>query len=244
MTVIERAPSGISTRAWLWAPAASALLAGAVVVSGAGSQTVWDLIRASGIVAYVLLTLTVLAGLLVSSRSLPSGQSRIDFFEVHTFTSLLVLAFGSLHAAALLFDRYVGFSPREVLLPFASDYRPLAVGFGGLTLYLSAAVYGSFWVRRLIGMGTWRLLHYSSFLAFVLATYHGLFAGSDAGSTWLLGVYFGSMALVGGLLMYRVLIMSDERPSPVLEQLQAPVGAGQATAPEASAARGSYGRMD
>jgi len=215
-----------------WAPVVSLLLAAVVVLSGAGSETVWHLIRASGVVTYLLLSLTVVAGLLISSRSLPSGQPRTDFYEVHNFTSLLVLGFGSFHAAALLFDSFVGFSPREVLIPFTSDYRPLAVGFGGLTLYLSAVIYASFWARRAIGTRAWRVLHYGSFLAFGLATYHGLFAGSDTSADWMLMIYFGAMAFVGGLLMYRILITTEGKRTGSIELIE-PLEE-LATTPEAS----------
>jgi hypothetical protein len=82
-------------------------------------------------------------------------------------------------------------------------------------------------------MRAWRLLHYTSFVAFVLATYHGLFAGSDAGATWMLAIYFGAMALVGGLLMYRVLIMS-EAPSSAAEELLDGTGLDSASASAAA----------
>lgn len=202
-----------------WAPVASLLLSGASVLSGAGSQTVWQLIRASGVLTYLLLSLTVIAGLLISSRSISGRQSRIDSFEVHGFMSLLVLGFGSFHATALLFDNFVGFSPREVLIPFTSGYRPLAVGFGSLTLYLSFIIYASFWARRAIGVPAWRVLHYGSFPAFAFATYHGLFAGSDTSADWMMAIYFGAMALVAGLLMYRVLITLEGKRKDEIEAL-------------------------
>ncbi len=68
-------------------PLASALLAGVFVVAAPGSNTVWYLIRAAGVVSYALVTVTVIGGLLVSNRPLPAGQPRADVFDVHRFLS-------------------------------------------------------------------------------------------------------------------------------------------------------------
>ena len=67
------------------APLAALLLDIVIVASGSSSNTIWYVIRASGIVAYVLLTLSVCAGLLITNKVLPSGRPRVDAFEVHNF---------------------------------------------------------------------------------------------------------------------------------------------------------------
>jgi sulfoxide reductase heme-binding subunit YedZ len=190
----------------LLVPAASLLLVLAVTASGAGSTTVWYVIRAAGIVAYLLLTLSVVAGLGVRNRTMPPGRSRVDLFEVHTFLSLLVLGFASFHALTLLLDSYVGFSPTQILVPFTSSYRKVSVALGTLTLYLTAVVYVSFWLKGLIGQKGWRLLHYGSFAAFAGATYHGILSGADTSAAWMIAIYLISIVLVVGFLAYRVVI--------------------------------------
>jgi len=186
-------------------PAAALVLDITIATSGASSQTVWYVIRAAGVIAYVLLALTVVCGLLISNRILPAGRIRVDIFETHSFMALLVLAFGGFHALALLVDNYVGFSATQVFVPFASTYRPVSVALGILGLYGSAIIYASFWARKLIGYRAWRYVHYGSFLAFIAVTLHGVFSGTDAGTSWMLVIYALSVGTVAMLTFMRLL---------------------------------------
>src|SRR5438045_5923511 len=119
----------------LLAPAAALALVVAVVASGAGQQTVWYVIRATGVIAYALLAASVIVGLMITGRAVPGGRPRVDVYEVHTFTSLLALAFGATHALPLLLDNYVTFSPVQVFVPFTSSYPPVSVSLGILAFY-------------------------------------------------------------------------------------------------------------
>jgi methionine sulfoxide reductase heme-binding subunit len=191
---------------WQFAlPAIALVLDVAVAASGAGPQTVWYVIRAAGVIAYILLALTVVCGLLISNRILPAGRIRVDIFETHSFMALLVLAFGGFHALALLVDNYVGFSVQQILIPFTSTYRPTSVALGILGFYGSAVIYASFWARKLIGYQAWRYLHYGSFLAFVAVTFHGVLSGADAGRTWMVGIYAVCVGAVAMLTFMRLL---------------------------------------
>jgi methionine sulfoxide reductase heme-binding subunit len=186
------------------APLAALAFVVAVVWSGADSKTVWYVIRATGVIAYGLLALSVMVGLLISGRAVPSGRPRVDVYEVHTFTSLLALAFGLTHALSLLLDNFVTFSPVQILVPFTSAYRPFPVALGIIGIYLTAAVYGSFWIRRRIGYKRWRIFHYTTFAAFVLLTVHAILAGADAHTVWLVFIMIASCLLVTALTIYRV----------------------------------------
>ena len=209
MSATSAQPEETASALGLLAPLASLLLVLVVTLSGAGPTTVWYVIRAAGIVAYLLLTLSMAAGLLVRHRALPPGRPRVDAFEVHSFLSLLVLGFASFHAFSLLLDGYIGFSPSQVLLPFTSSYRPISVALGTLTLYLVAVIYGSFWLKRFIGQRGWRTLHYGSFVAFAGATYHGILSGADTSAVWMLAIYLAAIALVLGFLAYRLLFEEE-----------------------------------
>jgi predicted ferric reductase len=168
------------------------------------AHLIWYVVRASGVIAYVLLTATVLAGLAISGKALPNGQPRGDANEIHSFAALLSLGFASIHGVGLLLDSYIGFGPLQVLVPFTSAYRPVAVAAGILGFYLMAIVYLSFWARKRIGYQAWRKLHYASFGSFLFAGAHGIVSGTDTGEVWMLGIYVVSLASVFGLLGYRI----------------------------------------
>jgi predicted ferric reductase len=131
------------------------------------------------LIAYLLFWLSTVWGLAVSSKIFDRLLNRPFTFDTHGFLSLLALGFIAIHVVALLFDSYAPFSIVQLLVPFTATYRPLAVALGILALYLALLVTVSFYLRRRIGYKTSRLLHYTSFIAYMGATLHGILAGTD-----------------------------------------------------------------
>jgi sulfoxide reductase heme-binding subunit YedZ len=144
------------------------------------SQVFWFITRSAGLIAYLLFWLSTVWGLAVSSKIFDRLLNRPFTFDTHGYLSLLALGFIFIHVVVLLWDSYAPFSVVQLLVPFTSSYRPLAVGLGIISLYLTLLVTVSFYLRRRIGYKTSRMLHYFSFLAYVGATVHGILAGADA----------------------------------------------------------------
>jgi predicted ferric reductase len=185
-------------------------------LTGPSPKASWYLSRAAGLVAYALLSLSVATGLLLTGklgRAWPGGPTVAD---LHQYSGLLGLALTGLHVGVLLGDRYIGYTPLQLLVPFGSgDYRPLWVGLGQLAWYLGLLVYGSSLARRLIGYRAWRALHGCSFAAYLLATAHGLAAGSDSGQPVVLFLYSLSGLSILFLTSFRVLTsLGRPRPAP------------------------------
>ena len=136
----------------------------------------WYAIRIAGILAYLTLWLTTIAGLCISGGFFAKWGAVL--MPVHQLADL-ALSLGLLHAALLLGDRYAGFTPETLVVPFRSTYEPLWTGLGILALYLGAVVFWSVDIRPKIGYARWRKLHYLAFVVYVFALAHGLFAGTD-----------------------------------------------------------------
>lgn len=164
----------------------------------------WMLSRATGLVAYVALSLDVIAGLLVSSRAGDRWLPRAQLVDLHGWLSPLSLALVLAHAAVLVADGFVRFDAVDVLVPFAASHRPVAVGIGTLAAYLLLALHLSFGLRKRIGVVTWRRLHYVSFVVFLAVTVHALLVGTDRGRGWFAAVYATVLATVALLLAVRV----------------------------------------
>ena len=158
--------------------------------------TFWIVARASGLTAYVLLTLSVLAGLILRSRPFGRAVKAAAVMDLHRLLALLGLASLGLHGTALVLDKTVGMPVAGLFVPGASPYRPVAVAFGVVAAELMALVVVSFSVRKLIGQRRWCLLHWSTYAIFGLATAHGLLAGSDSAQPWARDLYLGSVAAV------------------------------------------------
>jgi len=180
-----------------------------------GAHTAWYAARAAGMLAYVLATLSVAFGIAISSRA-GKFLGKANVAETHRVLSLLTLFAIGAHALFLMLDQYSSFGLRDMLVPFATWYRPFWTGLGIIAAYLTAAVYVSFYLRPLIGYRAWRAFHFLAFAVFVMGTVHGLFAGADSGQTWALTMYGGGTALVLGLLAYRIGQAQQARaPQPV-----------------------------
>src|SRR3972149_6375833 len=115
----------------------------------------WYLGRAGGFVAFGLLFASVALGLAGSSRVFDGLLARPWVFEMHQFLSLFVLLAMLFHALILLPDPYAQFTPEELLVPFASPYRPVPLAVGIIVLYGSIVVSASFYLKGLIGQRGW-----------------------------------------------------------------------------------------
>ena len=175
----------------------------------------WYLARVAGLLAYLLLSLSIVLGLLTSSRLARRWPGAPAAIDLHQFTSLLVIGLSAFHALVLLGDRYTGFSLGQLLLPFAARaYQPFWVGLGQTGFYLAALVAGSYYWRQRIGPRVWRRLHYASFAVYVLVTAHGLGAGTDASAPPVRLLYATSALAILGLTAIRVLARPKARPGP------------------------------
>ena len=165
--------------------------------------TFWLLARASGLTAYILLTLSVLAGLVLKSRPFGRAVKASSVMDLHRLLALLGLASLGVHATALLLDRTVRMPVAGLFVPGSSPYRPVAVAFGVVAAELMALVVVSFSVRRLTGQKAWRLLHWWTYAIFALATAHGLLADSDSAQPWARSLYLGAFAAVAFATAWR-----------------------------------------
>jgi predicted ferric reductase len=164
--------------------------------------TFWLLARASGLTAYALLTMSVLAGLVVKSRPFGRAVKTSAVTDVHRFLALMGLAMLGLHGVALVLDSTVHMSIAALFVPFLSSYRPTAVAFGVLSMELAALITASFSLRRWIGGKNWRRLHWATYLVFLLGTAHGLTAGTDR---WAFPLYLGAVGAVAFATAWRAL---------------------------------------
>ena len=179
-------------------------------------QTVtWDVARAGGFTAYVLLTLAVAVGLMLSAQlQSPSRWPRLLNSELHNFLTLLSAIFVVIHVLAVWVDPFTHFGWNELFIPFASHYRPEWMALGIVALYLGIAIGISTWLRPRISYTWWRRLHVLTLGVYALATVHGIATGSDTQTWWGLGIYFVSIILVGALFCWRLFAPSKRKHMP------------------------------
>jgi methionine sulfoxide reductase heme-binding subunit len=169
----------------------------------------WLSSRAAGVVAFALISLSVLLGLAMANR-LVRGRGAVKLHEHLALAGLVAIA---VHGIALLGDSWLNPGLTGLLIPFTLDYEPVFTGLGILAGYLAALLGLSFYVRRRVGAKRWRSLHRWTVLVYVLGVIHTLGAGSDAEAPWLRAVLLATGTPILFLFLLRVL-PDESRPVP------------------------------
>ena len=176
------------------------------VVAADPASLPWLFERLFAWMAYIAMTLSVVFGLLLSTKVLDAIAHRPVNFTLHQDLAAAALGMAGLHGVILGLDATMPFSITSMVVPGLAPYSPLGVGVGQVAFYLMVVVTASFYLRRLMSQRAWRTLHYVTFLAFAGATAHGIAAGTDSGNAWAQWVYLASTTVVAFLLAYRIAI--------------------------------------
>jgi Ferric reductase like transmembrane component. len=165
------------------------------------SQAWWYTARAGGIVAWALASLAVIGGLQLSTRLLrkPAPSWVLD---IHRFLGGLSVAFVGVHILGLAADQFIGFRPEDFLVPFVSTYEPAAVGLGVVAMYLLVAIELTSLAMHRMPRRTWHAVHLTSFVVFIVATVHGLTAGTDRHSA----LFQWACLLTAGIVLAMTLV--------------------------------------
>lgn len=181
----------------------------------------WDVARAGGLTAYVLLSAAVIVGLALSLKYQSPRWPRLINSEWHNYLTLLSTVFLGVHVLAVAVDPYTHFGLAELLVPLASHYRPFWMSLGIVGLYLAIAIGISTLIRPLIGYKVWRRLHVLTLVVYALATVHGLFTGTDTLTWWGWALYICSIVPVAILTAIRLL--GPEEPARQRATVASPV---------------------
>jgi sulfoxide reductase heme-binding subunit YedZ len=167
------------------------------------NPAIWYAARASGVAAYVVLSVVVCLGLTLGGKAQSRRWPRFSVEEIHRFGGLLVGSLVGVHVLAIAADSFLPFSLTQLLVPFTSTYRPLLTGLGIAAAEILVALAITNHYRKRMPYRFWRTAHYLNFAVWGLASLHGLMAGTDRGATWLAILYGVSVASVVTLLVWR-----------------------------------------
>lgn len=174
----------------------------------------WYLSRATGLVAWGLAVGAILVGLALSTRALGPNPKAPWLLALHRWLGGLTVLFTGAHIAAIVADSFVPFDAADVLVPFASDWKPMPVASGILAAWLLVAIELTSLQMRRLPKRVWRFIHLSSYLVAVLATVHGLTAGSDADNPLFAWSALVAMAAMAFFSAYRRLAPKKAARSP------------------------------
>lgn len=139
----------------------------------------WYLSRSSGIIALVLLVLSVVWGVLLATRALKPHDRPAWLLDLHKWLGGTALGMTGLHMLGLSLDGYIDYGFTELFVPGASEFRPLAVAIGILSFYVMIAVQATSYMRRWLSKPMWHAVHVLSYGLVWGAAIHAGMAGTD-----------------------------------------------------------------
>ncbi len=177
---------------------------------------IWLAARAAGIVAYLLLTLQVVIGLVLAH---PTNQStwRLSkrIFPWHENAWIFVLAFLGAHVVSIVIDPYAGVGIGGALVPGLSSYRSSAVALGTLALYALLVTGLSARYTKRLPTGMWLRIHRLSLVVFALAWVHGVLSGTDTANLDAMYLVSGSIVIVAAAYRYWIVRRTARATAPV-----------------------------
>jgi hypothetical protein len=175
-----------------------------VIAAVASPSSYWFVTRGTGAIALVLLTASVALGILNVRRTRLPNVPRFVWDSLHRTASLLAVAFVLVHIATASLDGFAPISLLDLVIPFQSGYRPFWLGLGTCAFDLLVAVTITSLVRQRLGYRTWRSVHWLAYASWPVALVHGLGAGSDARTHWLLVLSAACVAVMLAAIVVRV----------------------------------------
>jgi predicted ferric reductase len=176
-----------------------------LVLASSSSSAYWYLTRSTGTVALLLLTASVVLGVVDVRRWSTTRWPRFVIDSLHRNTALLAMVFLVLHILTSVLDSFAPISLADAIVPFAGAYRPFWLGLGAVSFDLLLAIVVTSLMRARIGVGTWRAVHWLVYASWPLALLHGFGTGSDASHTWQLAINLACIAAVLLAVLLRVL---------------------------------------
>jgi methionine sulfoxide reductase heme-binding subunit len=187
-------------------------------IAAAGPSPFWFLTRGTGVISLLLLTLTVALGIANVRRTQIGEMPRFVLDSIHRTAALLAVSFVGVHIVTTLLDGFAPITLLDTVIPFTSAYRPVWLGLGAVAFDLLLAVIITSLLRRRLGYGAWRAIHWLAYASWPVALIHGLGTGTDAKTHWMLLLTAGCVAVVLAAVVVRV---SDGWPEHLATRLSA-----------------------
>jgi methionine sulfoxide reductase heme-binding subunit len=182
------------------------------ILASAGPSINWYLTRATGAVALLLLTGTIVLGVVDVRRFSTPSWPRFIVDSLHRNVALLAMVFLGVHILTSVLDSFASISLIDAFVPFVGSYRPFWLGLGAIALDLLLAVTITSLLRQRMGYGSWRAVHWLAYASWPVALLHGFGTGSDVKSAWLLALSLACLASLIAAVLVRLIAVWRQYP--------------------------------
>jgi methionine sulfoxide reductase heme-binding subunit len=168
-------------------------------------EIMWYGSRATGLVALVLFTGSLVVGVLGAGRFASTGWPRFTLAGVHRSVSLLAVVFIAVHITTATVDPYAGIGWLDAIVPFVSIYHPVWLGLGAVATDLTIAVVVTSLLRPRVNYRLWRAVHWASYACWPLAVVHGIgTTPADIRLDWVVAINAACLVTVVAAIGWRI----------------------------------------
>ena len=151
-----------------------------MIVADIAQHMTWYVARSSGLIAFIILTVSTAIGLTLSTRLFGKSVAPAWLLGMHRYCGALGIFATLAHLVALFLDKAVNFTIADLLIPFAASWRPGAIAWGIAAFWCLIMVEATSLLMRKMSRKIWHTIHMTSFVMFASALVHGLQSGADA----------------------------------------------------------------
>lgn len=174
----------------------------------------WYFARASALVGFFLLYLSIFFGIAIRNPILKKIISPIYSLDIHGWISLQALLFALLHGVSLLFDKFLAFNWANIFVPFFPlsesatkvGVEPIYLAMGIISLYLMLILIVSSYLRKFINFRVWRFIHFFNLALWIFVILHALQLGTDMRNVIVRNIFIYANAFL--MLLFAINIIS------------------------------------
>lgn len=185
------------------------------MISWITTMPVWELIRISGIVTFLLLFAGITLGILYSFPIWKAkGKKRV--FQLHKLCTNIGTVLALLHSILPIISPFMPFTWKEVLIPFTAHDHRILNGLGTIASYGLLFVIFMTDIKNVLGKKLWYVSHLLAYPMFILVWIHGFFIGTDTDILGIRWMYVLSATTIVGLTLIRMMMVpeSSKKQSP------------------------------
>jgi len=164
----------------------------------------WYIVRASALIAFLLLYISVFFGTISCLPGIGRFFLRLRSLNFHCWISFQALVFAAIHGISLLFHKFILFSLADIFIPFHSSYKLLFVALGTISLYLMIILVATSYARKYISQKFWRTVHFLNIVLYIFSIIHAFYLGTDLKSGALREIFIWANGILILLLIYNM----------------------------------------
>jgi predicted ferric reductase len=169
-------------------------------------QLLWLTSRTAALTAFFVIVLALVTGQALRTFMLEGWVRRREALALHSFLTVCWAPLVAIHVLAGLLDPVSRLTPLDLFIPLRVPYAALPIGLGTLGFDILLVVGVTSYLRKRMDAATWRWMHRTTYVMFLLFFAHAVLSGSDLARPIIAAAVWATCAFVIILTLARLTI--------------------------------------